>query len=395
MMVPNGTHNYVTHDTPSGITLPYVFNQTTPLLSVGGLLVGGLETQGNGKGKKPIDPRYPGRSSGMNGLGPKTNLLGFTMDSLSTCTFIDSICRISKFQIYPFGGGKGYKPIDPRNPGLGNQKLYLSGGNTTNSNDSSPVYMFQADDTTLLITNLYGKGQTMNIMFINEDGTVNFPGQELFYDKDKDNIIYNFTEHGDSLLAGNSGEVVDNTNILWGSTKLYGEKGYYPCYYTDNVLTFLGDEKFLVGKAQTPVINVEWTDDAVTFTASSEDEGVEIHMWVDNGVDHFDVPNPYVVARTEADQTLTLFAIADAHLIGKNNSEIFQSEYVIPISVLRGDVNNNRQVTISDVTALINHLLTENLTAGETFNTEAADVNCDGRISINDVTALVNFLLTR
>lgn len=392
MMMPNGIHSLVIQDVPSIPTTPNVILPATSTMSFAGLFLGGLETQGNGKGKKPIDPRTPRRSSGS---GPKTSLIGFNPDSL---TKIDgTISLISPIHIFPDGGGKGYKPIDPRNPGTGHVKTQFSGRYT--DNDESiwcPVYMFQYDDSTLLVINLYGKGETMNIMYINEDGTVNFPGQELFYDEDRDNVLFNYTESGDLLLAGNSGQVIENNTVLqWNTTKLYGDNGYYPWYFTDNELFFLGDDKFLVGKAQMPVINVEWTDDAVTFTAVSDEEGVELQMWIDDGVNYIDVPNPYVVARTEVEQSFTLFALANGYNIGKNNSEVFFSGYVIPISVLRGDVNNNRDVSISDVTALINHLLTGELTSGQTFNAEAADVNRDGHITINDVTALVNFLLTR
>ena len=396
MMVPNGIHEYVVNETPSGPTLPHLVNTVnSAAMLVGDLLIGGYDINGNGKGKKPIDPRTPTRSGTIDGSGMKTSLLGLSLESLSHISF-DSLFHFSSFSIFPDGGGRGYKPIDPRNPGQGNTKTKFSGRFTDDGDGTwSPVYMFQHDDSTLVVVNLYNMGETMNIMYINEDGTVNFPGQELFYDAQHENVIYNYTESGDSLLAGNTGQVLNSTTLQWGTTTLYGKKGYYPNYCTDNVLIFGDGGKFLVGKAQMPVINVELTDDAVTFTAVSEEEGVEIHMWMSDGVYNIDVPNPYVVARTEVEQPLTLFAYADAFNIGKNNSDVFLGEYVIPISVLRGDVNNNRDVSISDVTALINHLLTGELTSGQTFNAEAADVNRDGHITINDVTALVNFLLTR
>jgi len=57
---------------------------------------------------------------------------------------------------------------------------------------------------------------------------------------------------------------------------------------------------------------------------------------------------------------------------------------------LKGDVNRDGEVTIADVTALVNILLGKD-TAG--YNLEAADVNSDGGRTIADVTALVNILL--
>ena len=53
----------------------------------------------------------------------------------------------------------------------------------------------------------------------------------------------------------------------------------------------------------------------------------------------------------------------------------------------RGDVNGDSQVTIADVTALVNVIL------GKSTANDACDVNRDAVISIADVTALVNILL--
>lgn len=56
-----------------------------------------------------------------------------------------------------------------------------------------------------------------------------------------------------------------------------------------------------------------------------------------------------------------------------------------------GDVNGDGNSNISDVTALIDYLLTGNTSV---INVESADVNTDGTVSISDVTALINLLLT-
>ena len=57
--------------------------------------------------------------------------------------------------------------------------------------------------------------------------------------------------------------------------------------------------------------------------------------------------------------------------------------------VMSGDVNGDHNVNISDVTALINLLLSSG-----TISNEAADVNKDGNVSIADVTALIDYLLS-
>ena len=58
---------------------------------------------------------------------------------------------------------------------------------------------------------------------------------------------------------------------------------------------------------------------------------------------------------------------------------------------VRGDVDMDDFVKISDVTALVNYLLSGN---SEGINLKAADCDEDGFIKISDVTTLINFLLT-
>ena len=63
--------------------------------------------------------------------------------------------------------------------------------------------------------------------------------------------------------------------------------------------------------------------------------------------------------------------------------------HVYPMGVTVGDVNGDEQVTIADVTALVNIILGK----GGSYTEYAADVNGDGQITIADVTALVNEIL--
>ena len=57
---------------------------------------------------------------------------------------------------------------------------------------------------------------------------------------------------------------------------------------------------------------------------------------------------------------------------------------------LRGDVNNSNDVTIADVTALIDYLLSGDATG---VNLENANCNLDQDVTIADVTALIDYLL--
>lgn len=91
----------------------------------------------------------------------------------------------------------------------------------------------------------------------------------------------------------------------------------------------------------------------------------------------------YVNMSNETINALTSFLPKVTFTYDKNNNP--QPEYT------RGDVNDDQAINITDVTALINYLLTEDATG---VNLDAANCNQDETINITDVTVLINFLLT-
>ena len=74
----------------------------------------------------------------------------------------------------------------------------------------------------------------------------------------------------------------------------------------------------------------------------------------------------------------------------KNPVYIFKAGTTEPAG-LRGDVNNDKNVTIADVTALIDYLLSG---SAEGINTQNANCNLDEGITIADVTVLIDYLLS-
>jgi len=62
-----------------------------------------------------------------------------------------------------------------------------------------------------------------------------------------------------------------------------------------------------------------------------------------------------------------------------------------PVTML-GDVNNDGAVNITDVTALINYLLSHDALGINKFNADVDDTNS---VNITDVTALINYLLSK
>ena len=67
-------------------------------------------------------------------------------------------------------------------------------------------------------------------------------------------------------------------------------------------------------------------------------------------------------------------------------SAIFTGE---GIGLLKGDVNNDKEVNVSDVTLIVNHILNNNIS----INTVLGDMDNSGDITISDVTLLVNAIL--
>ena len=67
--------------------------------------------------------------------------------------------------------------------------------------------------------------------------------------------------------------------------------------------------------------------------------------------------------------------------------EVYEKPEVEP-----GDVDDDGQISISDVTALIDYLLSHDASS---INLAGADFDGDGQISISDVTALIDFILTK
>ena len=92
-------------------------------------------------------------------------------------------------------------------------------------------------------------------------------------------------------------------------------------------------------------------------------------------------------------------ALGDYTLIMKNMrlSAPDASEYitdyassVISVSVMRGDVNMDKSVSMSDVVATVNYILQKPVA---TFNLMAADITGDGDVSMADVVGIVNIVL--
>ena len=278
-----------------------------------------------------------------------------------------------------------------------------SGSTATHYNNNA--YMFQYDDTTALVWNLWQFGNRGAEFYIYEDGSMVFPYGQIVGTGDVDDLEaaysqYDWQTYGYWFINANAdGDeedvegIVTPTTLEWDGTTwlrycLYGGNTYALSYYPmlNNVLTFTGDDFFMLGVTEDPVINTEVTDDAVIITLELE-EGAEYLMTVDGEY----VESPYSLPRTDEDYTVTVMAIAQVY--GKQMSNVVEAEVTVPaleIVWTRGDVDMDGSIGISDVTALIDYLLSGDATG---ISLEAANTDQDDSIGISDVTTLIDYLL--
>ena len=74
------------------------------------------------------------------------------------------------------------------------------------------------------------------------------------------------------------------------------------------------------------------------------------------------------------------------------NASSYIINATIASTILRGDVNGDGAITITDVSALIDYLLTHD---DSNINTQNADVDASGNIAISDVSTLIDMLLNK
>jgi len=73
-------------------------------------------------------------------------------------------------------------------------------------------------------------------------------------------------------------------------------------------------------------------------------------------------------------------------------SIVITGELTYTVKLLKGDVNADGQIDISDVVALVNYILTDD---ANNIHLELADMDDDECIDISDVVSLVNLILNQ
>ena len=191
---------------------------------------------------------------------------------------------------------------------------------------------------------------------------------------------------------------VDNVNALGGSVKVS----------LANMETATPWSADGYGYISGDLLDIDVTTVAATVVPAAHEDGV----WNIT----FDAPFTYTGGALLVDiQTVDTGDWQDTYFFGKEMNEYYAmcaygyagsqvGQTILPKvtfalnggdapqpQVMRGDVNGNNEVTIADVSALIDYLLTGDATG---VNLDAADCNGVDGITIADVSALIDHLLT-
>ena len=290
-----------------------------------------------------------------------------------------------------------------------------------NSEGGNYAYMYQYDDSTAIVWNLYSLGYPGNFMYIHNDGSLKFPAlqyggdmasereylEELYPDYDwseGDHVIfmgYNEELGYPDYEMDNIEGTVTPTQLNWGPTSWTwwgmeissGSWGYvYINPFINNQLTFINGETWDLDweEADNPEIYYTITDEYAIVEAVGNGT-IKLYTF-DEDFNAIQVENPYFIPRTDEDQIHYFAAIA--FIDGMAPSETVYLEVAVPakVPIVIGDVNGDNVIDLVDITTLIEHLLKENFD-DPNFIIDAADVNQDATLDLNDLVELINKIL--
>ena len=273
-------------------------------------------------------------------------------------------------------GNGGFNP-DSLNPGSIDPEYVLTYMKV-------PVYVKTINDSTFIVYNLFGLGNACVIKTL-LDGTMDLPRQEA-YNNGLGEVYYNDWNTG--YCTGSWKKTVS-----WSQTSLYDmdENGQYhelDRTFKNNSLIFSDSVP------PQPGITDYVMATKVRFTVFTHTPSLAFLYRYDLETgDSCMVNNPVTFPREDKPYKVRLAAKTydlDTYMY----SEMVYLEYEIPAldgAFIRGDVNGDGAVNISDVTAMIDGLLTDNW---DGKNYDNADCNEDGSVNISDVTSLIDFLLS-
>ena len=209
------------------------------------------------------------------------------------------------------------------------------------------VYMFQRNDS-VIVWNLWGLGFPGNLMTVDQSaGTMTFPTQLC--------QTYDYTESKEYLEA------------------------QYPQYVS--LFDWTDADKIIN-------VDLQWDEEGDCIVLDSQyNEPIELDTEITGTVDE-----NLTIKWNATNLSAYMNFNGNSIMVGGYYPFVHNVLSLLPAGpdFLRGDVNEDEQVNIADVTALIDFLLSGDF---DSINYDNADCNLDGTVNIADVTALIDYLL--
>ncbi|MDH4223332.1 MAG: dockerin type I repeat-containing protein, partial [candidate division Zixibacteria bacterium] len=289
------------------------------------------------------------------------------------------------------------------------------------SNDSNYVFIFQAQDRcgafaqdTLNLTVRLNQAPVL-ILPAETSYKLCFPGDSVYFE------IFPY-DPGDSLSLTKlslEGELKPQEPII-GTDSLYGIFVWHPeesdTLSNPHLMIFQVNDKCGLLKTDTVRIWIEFNHPPVLTSDDSsyalcEDSTVCFNHLVGIDSDPGDslslelvsgpkclflttMINPTTIAGftcflTSGDSVYTfIFELKDR--CGALDSDTVNIEITPPVNLLRGDLNGDKKVSVSDVVFMINYLFKKGPPPTSCY--KAGDANCDSQVTVSDVVYLINYL---
>lgn len=246
-----------------------------------------------------------------------------------------------------------------------------------------PVYVKTINEGTLIVYNLFGLGNAC-VIKIGLDGMMDILPQEVYNDG-LGKVYY---------IDWNTGYCTGNwkKTVSWSQTKIYDEYG------NDQDRKFTNNSLVFADSVAKPGISyfIRRTDVKFTVLSSCHPSVAYFYSYDVETGNYNLLASGSVLFPRESEPYKVYLAARVYDMDTYMYSEMVYLEYEIPaldgsVTSLRGDVNGDGAVNISDVTAMIDGLLTDNW---DGKNYDNADCNENGSVNISDVTSLIDFLLS-
>lgn len=214
-------------------------------------------------------------------------------------------------------------------------------------------------------------------------------GSRVYFDIYRDgNRIYqsSFTGSSYTYSVDGAGDYV---------VKAYSKKSGMDQSSVSGVLFSIVEEVAPVILPLAPIVAYQFTGfETVTVTITNREPGATVlYSFSESGDDNPPVQSFSGDSYSFEVRDAGTYSILSIATKDNNPSSLVAAFFTILAeeAIILGDVNGDGKVTINDVTALINYLLSGDATG---INLTAANCNQDSVVNISDVTTLINYLLS-